>query len=461
MLQLKIFITSLVLVLLSACSGGTGGTGAGGTTSSVSSGAVTKLGSVFVNGVEFETINASITRDGVTVSEATVLSMPAEVIGTISGDSGTAVSVTASTAVKGVVDSVTNETSMVVMGQTIRLDDGALVSTNPNDAFTDLIAGDLVEIAGMPKTGGVIIATLVEEKSSLLEYKVKGYVKSGTVNTGAKTFEIGGLIINYNSADMSDVPGGPADDLLLEVKASTAPVAGVLTATKIEIEGLSIDTADKVEVEGYIRDLTGSNPDYTFYINGQEVQTDSSTVFEGATATFIAENIKVEAEGVLVSEVIQADKVSLKDSVRMEGDIVSLSGNSFSLEGMTGITVTVNAATEINSTSDLFTDFSNGTHVRLRGVPATATTVTVTRLDERNPGDPDAYLRGPVSGIASTVITVLGQDIDVVGLSFQDENDVGITQSAFLAAIQVGTPVKIQGTLSGAVITWDSAELED
>jgi len=346
------------------------------------------------------------------------------------------------------------------MGQTVRLEDGAYIETLANGSsgtLADLSVGSLVEVAGMPKPGGVIVATRLEEKTSLVEYKVKGYIE-GTIS--ATTFTIGALTIDYSSADMTDLPGGPVLNLLVEVKASAAP-APVMMATKVEPEGPSISDAQEAEVEGYVKGLTGSSPDYVFFINGQEVHTDSATIFEGATATYFAENVKVEAEGTLVADVLNAYKVKLKDSVRMEGDIENLSGNSFNLVGMPGVTITVNAATEINSSTDVFSDFANGSHVRLRGFPSSGTSVLVTRIDERNTGDPDAYLRGPVDSVAGTVVTVLGIAIDVNGFSFKDHDDVSMNQAAFLAALSTGVPVKIQGLISGSSITWDSAELED
>jgi hypothetical protein len=448
----------LAISLLVACSGGTGGTGAGGT-GDVSQGEVTKLGSVFVNGVEFDTSIANITRDGTMVAETQVLGMPAEIKGSINGDIGSALTVIAETAVKGTVTSITSGVSLIVMGQTVRMDDGAIIETLlNNDTLADLSSGSFVEVAGMAKPGGIIIATRLEEKASALaEYKVKGYIEPASIT--ATTFDIGGLTIDYSSADMTDLPGGPVANALVEVKSSSLPTPNML-ASKVEADGLSVVSAPEAEVEGYVRALLGTDPDYVFFINGQEVHTDGSTVFEGATSNYLAENIKVEAEGILSSGILNAYKLSLKDSVRMEGDIENLVGNTFNLKGMPDIDITVTTATEFNSSSDLFSDFNNGMHVRLRGLPATTASVTATRLDQRS-ADIDAYLQGPVDSVVGTVITVLGVAIDVNNFSFQDQDDVTMSQANFLAALQTGTPVKIQGELIAGNITWLSAELED
>lgn len=458
---IMVCITSLMLF---ACSGGTGGTGAGGTgggTSDVSSGEVTKLGSVFVNGVEFNTTGAAITRDGATVPEASVLNMEVEVKGDITGSTGTATSVAASSTLKGVVDSVLNDTTMTVMGQTVRLADGAVVSTLSNaDVLTDLVGGNYVEVHGLPKPGGVVVASYVEEISLPAEFKLKGYITGGTIT--ATTFDIGGLTVNFSSADTTDLPGGPQPDQLVEVKAAGAPVAGVLTATRVEREGLSVTAAPEVEVEGYVKNLSGGHPNRVFFINGQEVHTSGTTTFAGITATYLAENVKVEAEGTLSGGILTANKVYLKDSIRMEGDIVGLSGNSFKLVGMPGINLTVIASTEYDSASSVLTDFSNGTHVRLRGYPDSASSVIVTRLVDRGAADSTVYLRGPVSAVADPNITIMSRVINLTGLSYSNYDESPIADLAtFLSSVQIGIQVKVKGTQAAGVVTWDSAELED
>ena len=62
----KIAILSVVGFLTSSCGGGGGGgdvAGGGLSGTGVSSGAITNFGSIFVNGVEFETSGASISLD--------------------------------------------------------------------------------------------------------------------------------------------------------------------------------------------------------------------------------------------------------------------------------------------------------------------------------------------------------------------------------------------------------------
>ena len=440
----KLLISNVILslFLLAGCSSDSSTSNS----SNYALGTVSKLGSVYVNGERYDTSSASITVDGVNATDSEVLNRPVVVS---SSSTNVATSVKAETAVKGTVDSVNSATSSwVIMGQTVRLDDGGTLSGTP-------IAGDLVEVSGLVKPGGIIVATIVEEKNALTEYKIKGYISS--VNTSNSTFVIGGKTINYASANISDLGGNPAVDMLVEVKADAD--ASPLIATVVETDDIGVNDATHVEVEGYILDITGSNPNFTFTVSGVAVSTNSNTTFETGNSSYLANNVKVEVEGSLSGGTLTASKVSLRDSVRVEGDITGLSGNNFNITNMTGITFTVDANTEYNSSNDQLSDFANGTHVRLRGVPTGATSVLITRLDERS-ADTAFYLRGPAETDNDTdSITVLGEVINIsTGFTYEDMDGGAIADDAtFLSQVSVGTPVKISGD-SG---TYDTIELED
>ena len=79
--------------------------------------------------------------------------------------------------------------------------------------------------------------------------------------------------------------------------------------------------------------------------------------------------------------------------------------------------------------------------------------VVATELELRSlASDPDVELRGPVEAISGTVLTILGRNVDVNGLS---------GASAVLAGLQVGDAVEVQGQLVGAVVVWEEIERED
>ncbi|MDH5180155.1 MAG: DUF5666 domain-containing protein [Gammaproteobacteria bacterium] len=441
----KIILVAVLLphLFLSGCDGGSSGD------TNYAMGTVTKLGSVYVNGVRYHTNSATVTLDDSIVTDSQVLGMPVVVSSSSSNQAST---VTAKTVVKGKITSINADgTSMVVLGQTIRLDDGATVS-----GITPAV-DVLVEVTGLVKPGGVIVASTVEGKSALTGYKVMGYITS--VDTGAKTFVIGGLTVNYGSATLSDMGSGPAVDMLVEVKAASDSTP--LAASTVEQYGPGVSSASHIEVEGYVKGFSGSNPNFSFTVSGVDVTTNSSTTFEFGATAYLADNIKVEVEGSMSNGTLTASKVSLRDSIRVEGDMTGKNGNSFNIDGMAGISFTVDSNTEYNSTTDAYTDFSDNDQLRLRGVPTGATSVLVTRMDDRNP-DSTVYLRGPISNETGNNVTVLGITVDVTTLTSRHNlDDSTMTNSEFLAAVGVGSPVKVSGTITGGTITWNQIELED
>ena len=140
--------------LLFGCggSGGTAGGGIGGsgiTVSAVSVGSVASFGSIIVNDVEFDTTNAEVVVEGEVrgTGDAAVTSllsrgMVVRVEGRLDGErTGTAARVVFNDNVEGPVESITAldaiVTELVVMGQTVRVDDRVahhtLVAEAPDD----------------------------------------------------------------------------------------------------------------------------------------------------------------------------------------------------------------------------------------------------------------------------------------------------------------------------------------
>ena len=304
----------------SVASGGTGGTG-------VSSGTVTGFGSVFVNGVEFDTQTGSVTLDGSSgPDEATdshrglKVGMVVKVDGEFDDDGihGAATEIEYEDNLEGPVDSITDidatTKQAVVLGQTVILDKNR---TNfEKTTFDTLVVGNVIEVSGLTDADGNIRATYVEMKavsfvSGTTEMEVKGTIKS--LDTGAKTFQINALTVNYASADTGDLSGGiPANGQFVEVKGTSFGAGGELIATKVEPEddGLGVADADEAEIEGYVTAFTSSSQ---FTVGNQPVETTGSTVFEGGMAGDIAVGRKLEVEGSLGGGILTATKIEFED----------------------------------------------------------------------------------------------------------------------------------------------------
>ena len=397
--------------------GGGGGGGGGGTSAGVSYGTITAFGSVWVNRVEFDTTSATVRFDDDPSAGEDKLrvGMVVRVEGSISGASAATIAV--DDALKGRVESVRADGSLVVMGQVVQVDGATQFEDGIRPA-----AGDLAEVHGLVAGDGVIAAGYIERKTTPATppFAVKGLVKSH--DSGAQTFQVGTLTVTYNGATVSDMPAGSWNGLEIDAKGSTcagAPVCGTLSASKVEPAGAQVQSASQVEAEGSISD------------------------------------------GVLT-----ATKVSIRDGVRIEADVASVdaAAGTFTLAGLPGVKVSVNGATRLKKLGGV-SDLSPGNHLRLRGRPGAANGVVATELELRSSGSGSRIeLRAAVQSVSGTTsVTLQGVSIDLSGLSdssFQDTSGSVIGRAAFFSALQTGTLVKVRGDRSGSGVACDEAELE-
>jgi uncharacterized protein DUF5666 len=473
----KIAAILSILLAVSGCGGGgdmVAGGGTGGT--GVSFGTVTDFGSIFVNGVEFSTNGATIRRDDISISENELRKgMTVEVQGSISSStSGVATSVTVEEAVRGPVESKTgtaNAGTLIVLGQTVLVDDTTLFDNNVPD-FAGISAGNVLEVHGLRRANGDIAASFIERKTAPVVFVVRG--TTANHNSGAQTFTVGALTVNYGGAIINDMPapsGSNWNNLFVEVKGTACagnPVCGTLTATKVEPEGLGMANATKAEIEGFVTALV-STSDFT--VNSQRVVTNGSTVFAGGLQSEIVVGTKLEVEGSLAGGVLTATKVKFKESVRIESN-ATVTGSTITLDGLPGITVTANAFTEFKSTAATAANLAplNGRNVRIRGRASGATSVIATEIEDRGPSIPngDVILQGSASNVSNPTFAILGVTVDTTGLAadkFGDVNDNPVGAAAFFSALSNGVLVKAKGRLPAvnalAAGSLREVELED
>lgn len=468
--------------LLAACGGGggggidgTGGGGGGGINGTgVAYGTVTGYGSVIINGVHYEDNGVSITRfDDSTVrgdgaGATTRAALPVGSVVRVDFNSATNVlGFKVDDSVSGRVEQVLDDSRIVVMGQTVRIDD-TTTKYEDNELRTGALAlapGNFVRVQGQPDDRGGLQASFVNKLSaSGTLYEVKGVVSN---HNGSSSFNVGTLAVTYSASTItSDMPAASWNGLVVEVKgncSNASGACGTLTATKVEPEGglTSSTSRNQAEVEGIV--LSGTST--SFRIGNVTVNTSGSTRWEGGTQADFAVGVKLEAEGALANGVLTATKVSLRDGSRLEGNVQAPAFNSgvltFQLTGLPNV-IKANASTKLSGLS--LNGVVAGWHVRLRGrVASDGTTVVATELEFRsNSPDPRVELRSMVSDVSGTTITVLGTSVNVNLIpSFTDSrgaNEVSISRDAFLAAVKVGSTVKLRSDDNGS--SWIKAELE-
>ncbi|EHR72780.1 hypothetical protein BurJ1DRAFT_3980 [Burkholderiales bacterium JOSHI_001] len=465
--------------------GGIGGTGTGGT--GVAFGTVSGYGSVIINGVHYEDNGVTITKaddskvtgDGASTTTRSALPIGSLVRVDFNGTT-TALGFKVDDSISGRIESVVPGVSVTVMGQTVRIDD-TTSQYEDNVLRTGGVAlaqGNFVRIQGQADDKGGLLASYVNKLSaSGTLFEVKGVVSGH--NPTAGTFSVGSLNVTYSSSTTtSDMPPDNWNGLVVEVKGSNCSnlgsVCGTLTATKVEPDGglsSSSSTSKDAEIEGIVAAVVLGDPSTgvgSFKIGNTTVAVTTSTRWEGGTRVDFAVGVKLEAEGKLANGVLTASKVSLRDGSRLEGNITGLATSngvtSFKLAGLPNVTIKANSSTSFKSGT--LGGLANSNHLRVRGrVSSDGTTVVATEVDVRSASaDNRLEIRGLVTAVSGTTLTILGTSVNVNGLSFSDSRSsssgtsVSMTQAAFLAAAKAGVTVKLRSDTIGA--TWKEAELE-
>ena len=459
-------LTILVLLGMVSCGGGTqlASGGIGGT--GISQGPITGFGSIFVNGVEFNTNFATIIKDGTSVGPLSTKDLKnylkVGMIVTINGNianstSGTATSVTYAKELQGPITIITPPNDLTVLGQSVFIDNFTKIEIAGIASATigDLNLQDTVEVSGSLTANGALRATYIEVKTPSADVELKGIVSaiSGNVLTiGAQDIDISALTLAT----------APVTGDYVEVKGILS--GATVQASSLEFKSHSLETvnADKAELQGYVNGVNSTAGE--FIVNGQAVQTSSQTNFNGGVVGDIRPGQWLEAEGAVVNGILIATKVTFEDNLSVEGNVASVNGNTLTLDNYPNIAIEVNDTLTDGSTNP----HAIGDHVKIRGRKlstncATTTCLLATELETITAsGTTPMELQGPIDALnsATRTVTVLGLTVDTA--SIQSFGGGGITDAtSFFTAVKVGDLVNITGTQLGGTITWQAIELDN
>lgn len=456
-------LLAVALGALVSCGGGGGAgdvasSGIGGTGQAL--GTISGFGSVFVNGVEYETTDTSIIADDVAVGEAGLsVGMVVRVSGDVNADglTGTATSITYDEAMQGPVNGApaanaddTEKTLDIYGVNVIAKSNGTVYE---GTSYATLAANDLLEVSGFYDAGGNLHATRIERKGGY-PAATQGEITGTIVNldSGAMTFGIQGtgITVSYGGAvDLSDVSGGVlANGLYVEAK-GTLTSHTALTASKVEDEDEGLgDDVDEASVEGIV---SGYISDASFRIAG--VPVNASGASREPASLVLADGLRVKAEGAIVGGTLIAEEVSAESGeVKLYANVSTTNAAArtvtLMIPGMTGsVTVAIDNRTEIedelgsvDSPAEVF-GVTAGTFVRIEGYESAGiVTAKQFKIDTA-----DKYL---VQGLVDawdggSNLTVLGLSFSTAAVaSFQRENDTNYANAAaFYTDLDVGTDV--------------------
>jgi len=344
------------IALLTACGGSGGGTPAD---TSTTSGVITGFGSIYINGIEYETDTASIDIDGALLPETQLgVGDVCEIEGTVNADgtTGTAVSVKCADELEGyVLDlsglEIDGTGTINVMGQTVTVNlDTVFEGDDTVLTINDLSVNDIIEVSGFSDGKGTVLATRIETKDVSDDVEIKGIVIN--LNPADMTFMIGELTVDYSHA--GEVPSELADGLFVEAKTEMLLDGLTMFASEVEIEedgdkDIDGDEGEEIEVQGVVSEVNRDAEPATFLFNGQLVvidhlddDFDTSTLMDGMMLTVEG---YIDASGDFVIEEIEEEQET-EDEV--EGTVSAVTATTVTvLDGEVETTYTVNNATRM------------------------------------------------------------------------------------------------------------------
>jgi hypothetical protein len=481
-------VTLLALVVLAGVSCGGGdqlaGGGIGGT--GITSGTLTGFGSIFVNGVEFDTTGATRSVDDMSsvsngMDDDTVLGqgMVVTVNGSINPDgvTGTATSVSYDDVVEGPVKAVPVENPdltakiLEVFDLTVVADRFATVYVNTD--YLSLNKDRVVEVSGFFDDTGNLRATRIEDHGlpgpgTLVQ--LKGNVSQFD---GVDTFLLGSVTIRFDGSTVfRGLPGSVTNGQYVEVAGQLAsPVS--IHASRIELEHAGLTFSGEVSLEGIVTDFVNAGD---FQVGGQRVDASAAAFTPAQLANSIGNNQQVEVEGLLNAGILMATQVEQRSgNVDAAGRVVSTNtgAGTFMLEVVSGqpaITIEIDSRTQMEDEQGgvkpfTLADLNAGDEISTEGYLESSGTLIARQLERKVL---DKYLlQGPVDAAAGNAqtgtISILGVIMQTDGSTgFEDVNDQPYPNGGddFFSQVLPGDLVKLEDEVPADGIA-DEVEFEN
>jgi hypothetical protein len=307
----------IAAAILVACGGGGGmdssSPGSGGEgAQSVASGTVTGLGSIYVNGIEYDDSAARVTDDLGHVQPASALKMGMQVQlsgidPTTSGGMGHAGVIVFTSHLEGPVDSTDAAAGTItVLGQTVDANVNTFWDATLTGGIAGLTAGEVLKVYALyDSTSGRYVASRIEPDAGVTRYKLRGTVSN--LDTAAKTYTVGPTKIDYSG--VASAPDGLADGMIATSELQTTMGANGWVATGLQLhnDGLPANHVT-VHVRGMISDATSAT---SFTLDGWPVDASAATFPSGQGV--IVEGASVQVDGIVANGAVIAKTVDIQE----------------------------------------------------------------------------------------------------------------------------------------------------
>lgn len=476
-----LIVMSLLSFLLGSCGGGGsigsfagnlpggGGSGGGmGGTGITSSGPVSGFGSVFVNGVEFETDDAEIFLNGEQVEEAELgLGMLVVVQGTLNDDgvSGVANTVAFESALRGPVESIARRPEgdlqlLSVLGVEVLVARGVTVLEGVG--FESLGVNDLLDISGYVSGNGRLEATRIERTGSFVPAQSE-IDRAGTVaNVNGTEFELGEFVVDFSAADTASLPDQSVRNGLRVIVRGTLN-DGRITAREVVPPAnvrADLERDDALVLQGAVSNFSGLE---SFRVGRIEV--DASEAELELSGEALGNQLIVQVAGTWNGQKLIADRVTARQGrILASGIVASVSARDEQL-GLQLFNETVNVIT--NRETLVVDNTRQQDRLTLAGISAGEYVI----VEALSRGDTRLALRISRSAVRNTVLTaqveafepelsirVQGLTLATTGAVFIGRDGGALGAAAFYAQLREGDVVRIMDevTADGRV---DSVQL--
>src|SRR5258705_109932 len=385
------------LLLAVSCGGGGGDMPA--PNQSFTQGTITGFGSIIVNGVRFDDSSAQVSDDdgqpharnelklGMTVevdstkidrrsnsAKASRVRFGAEIVGPVSA-----------------ISAATTPRTLTVLDQVVEISDTTVFDDSLPNGFDSINIGVVVEVHALLDTAtGHYLAKRIEPEPGATVFKLRGVVAD--LDPAAKTFKIGGALIDFSGVAAAGLPSNFANGMRVRVRLQTAKnAAGAWVAISIRSDERKVEDRDEAQVRGIITDFTSTA---SFSVNGLPVDA-SKAAFPDGTAGIVL-GASVEVEGAIVNGVLVAAKVELEDMHKnddrnrneLHGPISNLDTTAKTFV-VRGVTVHYDSATTVFKDGKE-ADLANGKEVEVKGtLSAEGTSVQAASIEFENGMEPD------------------------------------------------------------------------
>jgi hypothetical protein len=310
-------------------------------------GQITGFGSIYVNGVEYDTTGAAYEVDDSSASSDSSLAvgMVVNVQGSVNADgkTGTADSVSYDDDIEGIVEDLATDAddmnikTFTVMGVSIQADKNRTNFEGEDDpafSFDTIMDGDNVEVSG-EYSGDILFASYIEKQDAADDdFEAKGTVDQ---YNGSDQFVL--ILRNGSTLNVTIAAGAeiPSEDIMngqyVEVEGTipdpvNAPDA--LLASKVEVEDedrIDSDDEDEVEIKGVLSHNADTD---SWSVKDVQLAFDSNTEYspdslEDAIADLSADGLYVEVEGQYVDDVLQVREIEIEeDELEFKADVAEI-----------------------------------------------------------------------------------------------------------------------------------------